>query len=74
MQVAKDLLEAKGPVDIRIYVDGVTEARLELLKKAGLKVGSHDGAGLVFGTATAEVIRALAKLDFVQTIAPLRPR
>ena len=72
--VDKELLEAKGEVDVRVYVSGVTKERLDLLRKAGLKVGSHDGATLVFGTATADVIRALAKLDFVGRIAQLHSR
>ncbi len=74
VEIAKGLLEAKGAVDLKITIKAVSQARLELLRKAGLKVGSHDGGTLVFGTATAKAIREIAKLDFVERIAPLRAK
>ena len=70
--IGKGLFDAKGEVDVRVSVGAVSQARLESLRKAGLRVGSHDGATLVFGTATAKALRELAKLDFVERIAPLR--
>ncbi len=72
VEIAKGLLEAKGNVTIRILVTAISQTRLELLRKAGLKVGSHDGATLVFGTASAATIRAVAKLEFVERISWLR--
>jgi hypothetical protein len=72
VKIAKGLLEAKGLVAIRISVAAISQTRLELLRKAGLKVGSHDGATLVFGTASATTIRTIAKLEFVRRIAWLR--
>lgn len=71
VEIAKGLLQAKGPVGVRVWIKAVSQARLELLRKAGLKVGSHDGATLVFGTATAAGLKEIAKLDFVERIAPL---
>ena len=56
---------------MRIAIAAVSQTRLELLRKAGLKVGTHDGATLVFGTTTAKQLREIARLDFVLRIAPL---
>ena len=70
--VASRLLTAKGEVAVRVTVAAVSQARLDLLRKAGLRVGSHDGATLVFGTLTAAQVREVAKLDFVTRIMPLR--
>jgi len=72
VEIAKGLLEAKGSVAIRVSVVAISQTRLDLLRKAGLKVGSHDGATLVFGTASAATMRAIAKLEFVERIAWLR--
>lgn len=70
--VAKSLLEAKGPIAVRVVVTAISQACLEALRKAGLRVGSNDGATEVFGTLTAQAIREIAKLDFVTRIVPLR--
>lgn len=69
VEIAKGLLETKVPVALRISVFAISQTRLELLRKAGLKIGSHDGATLVFGTASAATIRAIAKLEFVERIS-----
>ncbi len=70
----KSLLDSKDEVALRVYVANVDEAALAALRKAGLKVGSHDGARLVFGSATAAQIREIAKLAFVERIAPMRTK
>ena len=70
--VTKTLLAAKGHVAVRVWVKAVSQARLALLRKAGLKVGANDGATLVFGTTTAKALKEIAKLDFVERIEPMR--
>ncbi len=69
--VTRSLLAAKGDVSIRVWVESITEANLAALRKAGLRIGSYDGATLVFGTANAATMREITKLAFVERIAPL---
>lgn len=72
VEIAKGLLETKGKVTLRVTLAAVSQTRLEQLRKAGFKVISHDGGTLVFGSADAATIKAIAKLDFVERIAWFR--
>ena len=74
VEIPTDLLRATGPVDIRVTIPSITPERLAQLRKAGFTAESHDGIRVVFGTANADAIRAIAKLPFVQAIDWLRNR
>lgn len=73
VEIEKGLLKTKGRFAVRVTIEAVSQARIAQLKKAGLKVESHDGSTLVFGMTSAKQIRELAKLPFVRRIARLHP-
>ncbi|RYG71177.1 hypothetical protein EON77_13105 [bacterium] len=73
VEIERGLLESKGKTDLRVTLAGVNPARIEALRKAGFVVESHDGKTLVFGSATAAQIRAIAKFEWVIRIVRLHP-
>ncbi|MFZ4507863.1 MAG: VIT domain-containing protein [Fimbriimonas sp.] len=71
VEVESGLLKKKGKFDVRVLVTNVTPQIIEALRKAGFRTESHDGRVELFGTATADLLRAIAKVKGVLAIQNL---
>lgn len=72
-KIDKSLANAKGKVDVQVWVTSVDDKTLKALKRAGLKVEASDkGLKIVFGTCDASKLKDLAKLISVRKISLLK--
>jgi Ca-activated chloride channel family protein len=71
-KIAATLLKSKGKLEIQIWVAKVDATALKTLRNAGMKIAQTDrGLKIVFGECDASKLKAIAKIEFVQKIAPL---
>lgn len=72
-RVEKQLRDAKGRVDIQIWLNKVDKAVIEKLTKLGLKVDFRDdGLKIVMGSCNAKDLVELAQMDEVDKIRKLK--
>lgn len=68
-KIAKNLREAKGRVEIQIWLAGTDQETLDKLAKAGAKIEVVDkGLKVVFGSVDAGKLEELAQIEQVQRI------
>ncbi len=72
-RVEQQLREAKGKVEVQIWLKKVDKAIVEKLKKLGLDVDfEDDGLKIVIGTCDAKALIELAQIDEVDRIRKLK--
>jgi hypothetical protein len=72
-RVEKPLREAKGKVEIEVWLKKVDKAIVEKLKKLGLSVDFQDeGLRVLIGTCEAKKLIELAQVDEVDRIRKLK--
>lgn len=71
-KIAKPLQNAKGTVEVQVWLSGVGPEVMTALKTVGLKVELEDQKlKIVFGTIDAAKLKALSELEAVDRIEPL---
>lgn len=71
-KVSKSLREAKGPVEVMVWLWKVDAKLMETLKAKGLKVAAKDDKMMiVFGSCDVKALKELAALPEVEFIRPI---
>lgn len=71
-KIDKTLKNAKGKVEIQIWLNAFTDDVLKAVEKAGMKIDAKNGRlRIVFGTCDAAALKEISKLKEVARIEPL---